>query len=227
MTVSIVRVLVVEDSARMASVLRRALSEEGYEVDVVERGLDAVAAVERTAHDAIVMDVMLPDIDGFEACRRIRARGCGAPTLMLTARDRVDDRVAGLDAGADDYLTKPFALRELLARMRALLRRGPIEHPELLRVGDLVLDPARRSVRRGGVDIALRGREFDLLEYLMRHPGVAVSRETLYRHVWRAPYTRGAKRVDVQVHFLRRKIDTAFGRDSLESVRGVGYRLRG
>jgi two-component system, OmpR family, response regulator len=218
--------LVVEDSEEMASVLRRALGEEGYDVDVAEAGLDAVAAVERSAYDAIVLDVMLPDIDGFEVCRRIRALGCGAPTLMLTARDRVDDRIAGLDSGADDYLTKPFALPELFARLRALLRRGPIERPALLRVGDLVLDPARRTVRRGTVTIALRSREFDLLEYLMRHPGIAVSRETLYRQVWSVPYTRGAKRVDVQVHFLRQKIDARFGRSSLESVRGVGYRIR-
>jgi two-component system OmpR family response regulator len=218
--------LVVEDSADMASVLRRALREEGYDVHVAETGLDAVAAVERSAYDAILLDVMLPDIDGFEVCRRIRTLGCGAPTLMVTARDRLDDRVAGLDAGADDYLTKPFDLPELFARLRALLRRGPIERPALLRVGDLVLDPARRVVRRGTVTIPLRSREFDLLEYLMRHPGIPVSRETLYQQVWGVAYTRGAKRVDVQVHFLRQKIDAQFGRSSLESVRGVGYRIR-
>jgi two-component system OmpR family response regulator len=220
------QLLVVEDSADMASVLRRALREEGYDVHVAETGLDAVAAVERSAYDAILLDVMLPDIDGFEVCRRIRTLGCGAPTLMVTARDRLDDRVAGLDAGADDYLTKPFDLPELFARLRALLRRGPIERPALLRVGDLVLDPARRVVRRGTVTIPLRSREFDLLEYLMRHPGIPVSRETLYQQVWGVAYTRGAKRVDVQVHFLRQKIDAQFGRSSLESVRGVGYRIR-
>jgi len=218
--------LVVEDSADMASVLRRALREEGYDVHVAETGLDAVAAVERSAYDAILLDVMLPDIDGFEVCRRIRTLGCGAPTLMVTARDRLDDRVAGLDAGADDYLTKPFDLPELFARLHALLRRGPIERPALLRVGDLVLDPARRVVRRGTVTIPLRSREFDLLEYLMRHPGIPVSRETLYQQVWGVAYTRGAKRVDVQVHFLRQKIDAQIGRSSLESVRGVGYRIR-
>ena len=219
-------VLVVEDSADMASVLRRALGEEGYDVDVAELGLEAVAAVERSIYEAIVLDVMLPDIDGFEVCRRIRALGCGAPTLMLTARDRLDDRVAGLDAGADDYLTKPFDLPELFARLRALLRRGPIDRPALLRVGDLVLDPAGRTVRRGTVPVDLRSREFDVLEFLMRHPGTAVSREMLYRQVWCVPYTRGAKRVDVQVHFLRQKIDARFGRRSLESVRGIGYRIR-
>jgi two-component system OmpR family response regulator len=145
---------------------------------------------------------------------------------MLTARDRVDDRVLGLDAGADDYLTKPFAFSELLARLRALLRRGPIEHLPVLRVGDLVLDPARRLVQRGGVEIPLRATELALLRHLMENAGTVVSREALYEKVWGVPYTVGAKRVDVQVHFLRRKIDAPFGEESLESVRGVGYRLR-
>jgi two-component system OmpR family response regulator len=221
------RVLVVEDSARMASVLNRGLAEEGYTVEVATCGAAAVAASERTGYDAILLDVMLPDIDGFETCRRIRRAGCLAPTLMLTARSRVDDRVAGLDAGADDYLTKPFSFPELLARLRALLRRGPIERPVALRVGDLTLDPARRSVARGGVEITLRGTEYALLEHLMRHAGTVVSRQALSEHVWEVPHTAGAKRVDVQVHFLRRKIDAPFGRTSLESVRGVGYRLRG
>jgi two-component system, OmpR family, response regulator len=220
-------VLVVEDSARMASVLRRGLTEEGYTADVATCGIEAVAAIERAAYDAILLDVMLPDIDGFETCRRIRRSGCLTPTLMLTARSRVDDRIAGLDAGADDYLAKPFSFPELLARLRALLRRGPIEYPAALRVGDLTLDPARRSVARGGVEIRLRGTEYTLLEHLMRHAGTVVSRQALSEHVWGVPHTAGAKRVDVQVHFLRRKIDSPFGRTSLESVRGVGYRLRG
>jgi two-component system OmpR family response regulator len=210
----------------MASVLRRGLSEEGYDVDVATCGLDAFAAAERVGYDVILLDVMLPDLDGFEVCRRMRQAGCLTPTLMLTARDRVDDRVLGLDAGADDYLTKPFAFSELLARLRALLRRGPIGHLPVLRVGDLVLDPGRRMVHRGGVEIPLRATELALLRHLMENAGTVVSREALYEEVWGLPYTVGAKRVDVQVHFLRRKIDAPFGADSLESIRGVGYRLR-
>jgi two-component system OmpR family response regulator len=220
-------VLVVEDSARMASVLRRGLTEEGYTVEVATCGAEAVAATERSGFDAILLDVMLPDTDGFETCRQIRRGGCLAPTLMLTARTRVDDRVAGLDAGADDYLTKPFSFPELLARLRALLRRGPIEGAVALRVGDLTLDPARRSVSRGSIEIPVRGTEYTLLEYLMRHAGRVVSRQELSEHVWGMPHKARAKRIDVQIHFLRRKIDTPFGRRSLETVRGVGYRVRG
>jgi two-component system OmpR family response regulator len=219
-------VLVVEDSARMASVLRRGLAEEGYSVDVAASGEQAIDVTTRHAYDAIILDVMLPGVDGFEVCRQIRRNGCLTPAMMLTARVQIDDRVRGLDAGADDYLTKPFAFAELLARLRALLRRGPLERPATVSVGDLRLDPTRRSVTRGGVEIPLGGREYALLEHLMRHAGTVVSRRDLYERVWGIPYTPGAKRVDVQVHFLRRKIDKPFGRTSLESVRGVGYRLR-
>jgi two-component system, OmpR family, response regulator len=219
------RALVVEDSASMVSVLRRALAESGYAVDAVGTGADAVAAVSAGAYEVILLDIMLPDMDGFETCAELREAGCTTPTLMLTALDEVGDRVRGLDAGADDYLTKPFSLEELLARLRALARRGPIEHPVSLRVGDLVLDPARHSVARQGVRIDLREKEFAVLEYLMRRVGTVVTREALSEAVWGKPYHRGGKWVDVQVHFLRQKIDVPFGRNSVESVRGLGYRL--
>jgi two-component system, OmpR family, response regulator len=219
------RALVVEDSASMVSVLRRALAESGYAVDAVGTGADAVAAVSAGAYEVILLDIMLPDMDGFETCAELREAGCTTPTLMLTALDEVGDRVRGLDAGADDYLTKPFSLEELLARLRALARRGPIEHPVSLRVGDLVLDPARHSVSRQGVRIDLREKEFAVLEYLMRRVGTVVTREALSEAVWGKPYHRGGKWVDVQVHFLRQKIDVPFGRNSVESVRGLGYRL--
>ena len=221
------RALVVEDSASMASVLRRALGENGYSVDTVGSGAEAVAFVRRAAYDVILLDIMLPDMDGFETCAQLRQLGCSTPTMMLTALDQVGDRVRGPDAGADDYLTKPFSLEELLARLRALARRGPIEHPVTLRVGDLVLDPSRRSVSRRGVQIDLRETEFAVLEFLMRRAGTVVTRGALSEGVWGKPYRRGAKWVDVQIHFLRRKIDAPFGCESLESVRGSGYRLRG
>jgi two-component system, OmpR family, response regulator len=219
------RALVVEDSASMVSVLRRALAESGYAVDAVGTGADAVAAVSAGAYEVILLDIMLPDMDGFETCAELREAGCTTPTLMLTALDEVGDRVRGLDAGADDYLTKPFSLEELLARLRALARRGPIEHPVSLRVGDLVLEPTRHSVSRQGVRIDLREKEFAVLEYLMRRAGTVVTREALSEAVWGKPYHRGGKWVDVQVHFLRQKIDVPFGRNSVESVRGLGYRL--
>jgi two-component system OmpR family response regulator len=211
----------------MVSVLRRALTENGYAVDAVGSGAAAVAAVREAPYEVILLDIMLPDMDGFETCAELREAGCTTPTLMLTALDAVGDRVRGLDAGADDYLTKPFSLEELLARLRALARRGPIEHAVLLRVGDLVLDPARHSVSRRGVPIELRETEFAVLEYLMRRAGTVVTREALSEAVWGKPYRRGAKWVDVQIHFLRRKIDAPFGRASVESVRGLGYRLGG
>ena len=220
------RVLVVEDAVRMAELLRRGLVEEGYAVDVVGDGRDAVWMATENPFDAILLDVVLPDLDGFEVCRRIRDAGQWAPVLMLTARDGVDDRIRGLDAGADDYLPKPFAFAELLARLRALLRRGAGERPPVLVVGDLSLDPASRLVRRGGSDISLTPKEFALLEYFMRHRGEVLSRTRLIEHVWDFAYEGDSNVVEVYVRYLREKIDRPFRRDSLETVRGVGYRLR-
>ena len=220
------RILVVEDSPKMASLLRRGLTEEGYAVDVVSNGVDAVWLATEQSFDAIVLDVVLPDIDGFEVCRRLRRSDRWAPLLMLTARDDVSDRVRGLDAGADDYLTKPFAFEELFARVRSLVRRGPRERPPILKVGDLVLDPAEHSVRRGSEPLNLTPKEFALLQYFMRHPGEALARPRLLEHVWDFAFDGDPNIVDVYVGYLRDKIDRPFGRTSLETIRGVGYRLR-
>jgi len=220
------RVLVVEDTERMADLLRRGLQEEGHAVDVVASGEDAVWMASENPYDAIVLDVMLPDFDGFEVCRRIRKAGRWAPVLMLTARDAVPDRVQGLDAGADDYITKPFAFAELLARLRAVMRRGHRERPPLLAVQDLTLDPATKEVRRGDHPIALTAKEFSLLEYFMRHPGEALTRTRLIEHVWDFAFEGDSNVVEVYVRYLREKIDRPFGRQSLETVRGIGYRLR-
>ena len=220
------RILVVEDSPKMASLLRRALSEEGYAVDVLGNGVDAVWLATEQSFDAIVLDVVLPDIDGFEVCRRLRRADRWAPLLMLTARDDVSDRVRGLDAGADDYLTKPFAFEELFARVRSLVRRGPRERSPILEIDDLVLDPAEHSVRRGSEPVNLTPKEFALLQYLMRHPGEALTRPRLLEHVWDFAFDGDPNIVDVYVGYLRDKIDRPFGRASVETVRGIGYRLR-
>ncbi len=220
------RVLVIEDSVKMAGLLKRGLEEEGYAVDVATTGEDGVWMASERPVDAIVLDVMLPDLDGFEVCGRIRKAGQWAPVLMLTARSGVGDRVHGLDVGADDYLTKPFAFTELAARLRALVRRGATERPTLLAVGDLVLDPATRQVRRGATRINLTPKEFSLLEYFMRHPGDVLSRMRLIEHVWDWAYDGGSNVVDVYVKYVREKIDRPFGSDSIETVRGAGYRLR-
>jgi two-component system OmpR family response regulator len=220
------RVLVVEDEVKMAGLLLRALEEEGYAVDVAAHGEDAVWFGTENDYDAIVLDLMLPDADGFDVCRRLREAGRWSPVLMLTARDAVADRVAGLDAGADDYLTKPFSLAELLARLRALIRRGAVERPAALRVGDLVLDPTTRSVRRGAAEIDLTTKEFALLEYLMRHAGEVLGRTRLIEHVWDFAYDGDSNVVDVYVRYLRNKVDRPFGRASIETIRGAGYRLR-
>jgi len=210
----------------MAALIRRGLREEGMSVDVSERGEDALWMAGATDYDAIVLDVMLPGIDGFETCRRLRDDGVWAPVLMLTARDAVEDRVAGLDKGADDYLVKPFSFAELLARLRALSRRGPVERPVVLEVGALRLDPATRQVWRGDAEISLSTREFALLEAFMRRPGQVLSRYQLLEHAWDYEYENRSNVVDVYVRYLRQKIDRPFGADSIETVRGAGYRLR-
>jgi DNA-binding response OmpR family regulator len=220
------RLLVVEDEVKMAGLLKRALEEEGYAVDVTGSGEEALWLGTENPYDAIVLDLMLPDVDGFAVCRGLRERGRWTPVLMVTARDAVRDRVAGLDAGADDYLTKPFSLAELLARLRALIRRGATERPSVLRVGDLSLDPAARSVARDGHAIELTAKEYALLEFFMRHPGEVLTRTRLIEHVWDFAYEGDSNVVDVYVRYLRNKVDRPFGRDSLETVRGSGYRLR-
>ena len=219
--------LVVEDDVKMASLIRRGLVEEGLATDVASTGDDAVWMATATEYDAIVLDVMLPGSDGFEVCRRLRRAGTWSPVLMLTARDAVDDRVSGLDAGADDYLTKPFSFAELLARLRALARRPPRERPAILENGDLSLDPATRRAWRGDVEIALSSKEFALLETFMRRPGEVLSRFHLLEHCWDYAYENRSNVVDVYVRYLREKIDRPFGCDSIETVRGAGYRLRG
>src|SRR5437764_1466658 len=221
-----VRVLIVEDELRMASLIRRGLAGEGLAADVASCGEDAVWMAPAHDYDAVVLDVMLPDLDGFEVCRRLRAAGVWSPVLMLTARDSVDDRVAGLDSGADDYLVKPFAFAELLARLRALARRGDTGRAAVLAVGDLRLDPATREVTRGSAPISLSAKEFALLETFMCRPGEVLSRLHLLEHAWDFAYDNRSNVVDVYVRHLRRKIDEPFERQSLETVRGAGYRLR-
>jgi two-component system OmpR family response regulator len=215
------RVLVVEDEPKMATLLRRGLVEEGHAADVTAQGEEAVWLVEAHQYDAIVLDVMLPGMTGYETCRRMRSAGVWTPVLMLTARDAVEDRVAGLDAGADDYLTKPFSLAELLARLRALVRRGDVERPTELIVGELRLDPASRRVWRDGDEVQLSPKEFALLETFMRRPGQVLSRLQLLEHAWDFAYENRSNVVDVYVRYLRQKL----GRDLFVTVRGAGYRL--
>ncbi len=220
------RLLVVEDDVRMAAALLRGLRYEGIVADVATGGAQALGMARATEYDAVVLDVMLPDLDGFETCLQLRKEGVWAPIIMLTARDAVADRVRGLDQGADDYLTKPFSLAELLARLRALVRRGPVERPVVHQVGDLRLDPATRQVWRGDTEIALSAREFALLETFMRRPGQVLSQMQLLDAAWDLGYQQRSNVVEVYVRYLREKIDRPFGVASIETVRGVGYRLR-
>jgi len=220
------RVLVVDDDARMAGAIRRGLQYEGLVVDVAGGGEEALRVAGTTEYDVVVLDVLMPGLDGFETCRRLRDRGRWMPVLMLTARDSVEDRVRGLDGGADDYLTKPFSLAELLARLRALARRGPVARPTVLEVGELRLDPATRQVWRGDVEVMLSAREFSLLETFMRRPGQVLSHLQLLDAAWDLGYEQRSNVVEVYVRYLREKIDRPFGVKSLETARGFGYRLR-
>jgi two-component system OmpR family response regulator len=220
------RVLVVEDEERMAALLRRALEEEGYAVDVARDGPEGLWMATENPYGAVVLDVMLPGFDGFDLCRRLRQAEIWAPVLMLTARDEVGDRVRGLDAGADDYLVKPFSLLELAARLRALARRDDRSRPVLLTVGDIKLDPASKRAWRADHELELSPKEFALLELFLRNPGMVLSRSQIIDAVWDFAYDGTSNVVDQYVTYLRRKVDRPFGRDDIETVRGMGYRLR-
>jgi two-component system OmpR family response regulator len=221
-----VRVLVVEDEVRMAQLVKRALEEEGYAVDVAGDAPDGVWMATENPYAAIVLDVMLPGFDGFEVCRRLREAEIWVPVLMLTARDEVGDRVRGLDAGADDYLVKPFSLLELAARLRALTRRDDRGRPAVLSVGELRLDPATKRAWRGATELELSPKEFALLEIFLRHPGTVLTRTQIIEAVWDFAYDGTSNVVDQYVNYLRRKVDTPFGCQDLQTVRGMGYRLR-
>ena len=220
------RALVVEDERRLGDLLVRGLREEGHAADLARDGETALWMAAAVDYDAIVLDVMLPGLDGFEVCRRLRKDGVWSPVLMLTARDAVDDRIAGLDAGGDDYLTKPFSFEELLARLRALQRRGAAERPTTLRVGDLALDPAAHRAWRNDTEIELSAREFALLELFMRNSGHTLTRVQLLDGAWDMSFESRSNVIDVYIRYLREKIDRPFGRHAIETVRGVGYRLR-
>ena len=219
------RVLLVEDEIKMSRAIRRGLEQEGYAVDAALDGNDGLHRATEWDYDAIVLDILLPGLDGIEVCRRLRLAGRWAPVLMLTARDRVADRISGLDVGADDYLVKPFAFGELLARLRALVRRGARERPAVLTVGELVLDPAAHVVSLSGRPVLLSAREFALLEFLMRRPGQVVSRTEILEHVWNYNYDGLSNVVDVYVGYLRRKLEQPPGLVCIRTVRGVGYGL--
>jgi two-component system OmpR family response regulator len=226
MLVGSVRVLVVEDEVKLASLIRRALREQGMLADVAITGEDALWMAGATPYDVVVLDLNLPGIDGFETCHRIRLDGVRTPILMLTARDGIDDRIRGLDTGADDYMVKPFDFNELFARIRALARRGPVERGPTLSVGDLSLDVATHVVMRGDVEIQVSTKELQLLEVFMRRPGQVLSRYDLLEGAWEIDYENRSNVVDVYVRYLREKIDRPFGVETIETVRGAGYRLR-
>lgn len=219
------RVLVVEDNVRMSALLRRGLTEEGYAVDVTGDGREAVWLGTENRYDAIVLDLMLPSLDGISVCRELRASGQWAPILLLTARDAVETRIDGLDAGADDFLAKPFAFGELAARLRALLRRGSRERPHVLQLDDLLLDPASHRSWRGERELTLSSKEFGLLELFLRHPDEVLSRARILEHLWDFAFEANSNIVDQYVRYLRLKVDTPFKRDNLQTVRGAGYRL--
>jgi two-component system OmpR family response regulator len=219
-------VLVVEDEVKLAALIRKALREQGMLADVAITGEDALWMAEATPYDVVVLDVNLPGIDGFEVCHHLRVSGIRTPILMLTARDGVDDRITGLDTGADDYVVKPFDWGELFARVRALARRGPAERGPMLTVGDLSLDAATHTVTRAGVEIELSTKELQLLEVFMRRPGQVLSRYNLLEGAWEMDYENRSNVIDVYVRYLREKIDRPFGVETIETVRGAGYRLR-
>jgi two-component system OmpR family response regulator len=221
-----VRILIVEDEPKMSRLLARGLSEEGHVVDVAATGEDAIWMAQAAPYEALVLDVMLPGLDGLATCRALRERGVWTPVLMLTARDAVADRIEGLDSGADDYLPKPFAFGELLARLRALVRRAPQARPAELLVGDLRLDPAARRAWRGDEEIQLSAKEFALFDLFMRRAGETLTRGQLLDGAWDMAFERRSNVVDVYVRYLREKVDRPFGLHSIETVRGVGYRLR-
>jgi two-component system, OmpR family, response regulator len=220
------RVLVVEDEPRMARLIKRGLEEEGHAVDVAADGPDGLWMATEVPYTAIILDLMLPGFDGVELCRKLRGAGIWVPVIMVTARDAVGDRVRGLDAGADDYLVKPFSLMELAARLRALARRDDRARPAVLEIGDLRLDPATKQAWRAGVELQLSPKEFALLELFLRHPGTVLTRTQIIESVWDFAYDGGSNVVDQYVAYLRRKTDVPFGRHDIETVRGMGYRLR-
>jgi two-component system OmpR family response regulator len=221
-----VRVLVVDDEVKLARLLQRGLRQHGVAADLAATGEDALIRARATPYDAIVLDLMLPGVDGFDVCRQLRDEDNWTPTLMLTALGDVDSRVRGLDTGADDYLVKPFSLDELLARLRAISRRGVLPRPTVLEVGKVRLDPSSRQAWRGTTELSLTAREFSLLETFMRHPGEVLSRFELLEHVWDESYENRSNVIDVYVGYLRDKLDRPFGTQTLETVRGAGYRLR-